>query len=341
VATASDPNGVGAATCTYFTQDRPVVAVFSPITLMDVQSFRACFAKAKVPLFSASVAAVDTAVAKTLDPYFYQSVAPAYDYLVGPFVQRLVALGWFGGWNAATGSAGPAKAKVGVIVKDDEVGVRVAGMLTKAITNAGYPGTEVYRYGEGQSDFSPAVLQFRGRDVTHVIVADSSSLTFAIAANSQGYRPRWGVTSFNAPVTFLDCNAPNQMNGALGVGWSPSLDVADARDPGDTSVAETECKSIMAKGGQTFGGKRLAEAVAFAYCDGFKLIVEGATAGGGLTGPAISSGIQAIAPRFSNAFSFATGLGPGRLFLPGAVRDLGWDSACGCFRYKSATNIKL
>ncbi|MGZ6793991.1 MAG: hypothetical protein ACXVFV_13645, partial [Mycobacteriales bacterium] len=62
VSTAQDPNTAGSAACTYFTQDHPVVALLNPVTLMDVPSFRACMAKAHVPLLSASVAAVDDQV---------------------------------------------------------------------------------------------------------------------------------------------------------------------------------------------------------------------------------------------------------------------------------------
>ena len=341
VQTAQDPNTVGTATCRYYTEDRPVVAVLNPVTLMDVTSFRGCFAKAKVPLFSASVAAVDAKVGADLAPYFYQAVAPTWDALAPVLVRELQGQGWFNGWNARTGTAMPGqKAKVGILVNDDEVGARVAGIVTRALASVGNTDPVVFQY--TGTDFSSAVLQFSGRGVTHVIVTSADLLGFELSASSQSYRPRYGITSYNAPQTFLENNGPkDQQPGSLGVGWSPSLDTSDANDPGDTSPAEPECLNIYKKAGQTFAGKRLAEGVAFAFCDGLRLIVQGAQAGGGLSGAAISQGIQQIAPSFNTAFSFANGLGPTRLFIPGAVRRLAWEPSCSCFKYASAVNAKL
>ncbi|MCU1691733.1 MAG: hypothetical protein JWM64_824, partial [Frankiales bacterium] len=336
VATAGDPNTAGASACTYFTQDHPVIALLNPVTLMDVPSFRACLSKAKVPLFSASVAAVDDKVGADLAPYFYQSVAPSWNALAPVLVARLKAQGWFGGWNARTGAAAPGKAKVGVLIDTTPVGKRVATVITKALQAAGAGAPVVYA--ASGSDYSGAVLQFSGNGVTHVISADSSLVNFQTSASSQGYRPRYGIHTYNAPQTFLEGNSPaGQNNGALGVGWSPSFDVSDTNDTGDIGPAEKLCKEIYAAGKQSFQGKRLAEAVAFAFCDGIRLIVGGAAAGGGFTGTQVYDGVQRTAGKFSSAFSFGSGLGPKTLFVPGAVRDLVWGDACRCTKYASPT----
>jgi hypothetical protein len=341
VATAQDPNTVGNATCTYFTQDHPVVALISPVTLMDVPSFRACMAKGKVPLFSASVAAVDKQVGDALAPYFYQSVAPTWDALAPALIGRLKAMGWFGGWNPSTGAAAPTKPKVGVLTPSDDIGKRIGATVKKTLAAAGYTDTVVYEYAD-PTNMTSAVLQFSGNGVTHVIVTNADLLPFQISANNQGYRPRYGITSYNAPQTFLEGNSPQgQNNGAMGVGWSPSFDVSDANDPGPTGPGETECLAMQAKGGQTFSGKRLAEAVAFAFCDGLRLIVDAATAGGGLLGQQIYAGAQKLATRFSPAFTFANGLGPGRLYIPGAGRDIVWDTGCSCIKYPNRANVSF
>lgn len=66
-----------------------------------------------------------------------------------------------------------------------------------------------------------------------------------------------------------------------------------------------------------------------------------AIAGGGLTGPQIAAGMQSAGARLPSAFGFGNGLGPSRYFLPGAVRDLAYDSACQCFTYRSRTSYPL
>jgi hypothetical protein len=186
------------------------------------------------------------------------------------------------------------------------------------------------------------VLQFRGNGVTHVVAVNADLLLFQISAASQEYRPRYGITSVNAPQVFLESNSPaGQNTGAVGVGWSPSLDTNDANDPGVMGPAETECAEILAAGGHTYAGKRFAEAVGFAFCDGLRLIVEAANAGNGLDGPSIAAGIQRVAPSFGTAFSFASGLGPDRFFLPGGVRRLAFVEECRCFQYTSTATVRL
>jgi hypothetical protein len=341
VATAQDPNSAGAATCTYFTQDRPVIAVVNPVTLMDVPSFRGCLANAKVPLFSASLAAVDTKVGAALAPYFYQSISPAWDALAPVFVSELQAQGWFTGWNPATGTALAGKqVKVGILTGIDDIAKRVGVIVKQALAGAG--STDAVTYEAAGGDYSSAVLQFNGKGVTHVISIDPSLLGFQLAASTQGYRPRYGITSFNGPQALLEGSSPQGQNaGALGVGWSPSVDVSDGHDPGPTGPTETECLTMLAKAGQTFAGRRLAEAVAFAFCDAFRLLAQAAVAGNGLTGPAIFQGVKQVAPTFGTAFSFASGLNATRLFVPGAVRRLAFDSGCSCFAYTSNTNRKI
>ncbi|MGZ6793505.1 MAG: ABC transporter substrate-binding protein, partial [Mycobacteriales bacterium] len=222
VSTAQDPNTAGSAACTYFTQDHPVIALLNPVTLMDVPSFRACMAKAHVPLLSASVAAVDDEVGRALAPYFYQSTAPSWNALAPTLMAQLEAEGYFRGWDARTSTVTPAKPKVGVLVASDDVGIRIGKLLTKTLADAGYPGAVVYQYAQGNTDLSAAVLQFSGNGVTHVIAADSTLVAFQLSASSQGYRPRYAVTTYNAPLGFLQNVAPkDQQVGDVGVGWAP------------------------------------------------------------------------------------------------------------------------
>ena len=178
--------------------------------------------------------------------------------------------------------------------------------------------------------------------MTHVVSSDSTLIAFQISASSQGYRPRYAVTTYSAPQGYLQNVAPkDQQVGDVGVGWAPSFDVDDQHDPGSTGPGDVECREMLKKGGQTFSGKRLALALAFAFCDGIRLIDLGATAGGGLSGEQVYQGIQKIAPTFSTAFSFANGLSPSRLFVPGAVRRLAWSTDCSCFSYTSKANVRI
>jgi hypothetical protein len=97
----------------------------------------------------------------------------------------------------------------------------------------------------------------------------------------------------------------------------------------------------MAREGHHYRDKRLAEAIAFGFCDGLRLLALAAPLGGGFNADALYSVVLQASPRFSSAFSFSNGLGPKRLFVPGSVRDLKWDAACACFTYVGTTNHRL
>jgi ABC-type branched-subunit amino acid transport system substrate-binding protein len=341
VSTAEDPATAGNAACTYYTQDHLVVALINPVTLLDGPALRSCMAAAKVPLFSASLQAMDDQADMALAPYFYQGVAVAWNALAPVLVSQLRAQGWFGGWNAHIGAPGSVAPKVGILVNGTDIGSRIGNAIKAALAQAGYAGALVYQYSPPGTQMQPAVLYFAGNGVDHLIAADAELLAFQQNAATQGYHPRYGVTTYNAPVTDLALNSPvGQNDGALGVGWAPTLDVDDGNDPGITGPGERNCLAMNAKSGQTFAGLRLAAAVAFAICDGMLLVSQGAVAGGGLTSTAIYQGMMRIAPTFSTALSFATGLSPTQPFVPGAVRGLAWVGSCTCFRYTTpATRV--
>jgi hypothetical protein len=176
-----------------------------------------------------------------------------------------------------------------------------------------------------------------GNNVTHVIVADLELTAFQTSAQSQQYKPRYGITSYNDPYTNLETLSPKGANnGALGIGWAPAYDVSDANDPGATGAGYTRCMQLQEKAGQRFSGKRTAKLFALAACDSILLALEGARAARGFDGPSIYRGALQVSPAFSTAVSFGTSaLTPTHLFTPSAARDLAWFPDCECFRYTS------
>jgi ABC-type branched-subunit amino acid transport system substrate-binding protein len=344
IGAAQDPSGTGQTSCTFFTQDHPVIAVFSPVTLQDVPSFRGCMNKAKTPIYSLTVNGIDSQVLRELQPYYYAGLAPAWDRLAPVLVTQLKQMGYFTGWNPQVGAAGPNPVKTGVLVPDDTVGRRIADHLVKALSAAGQKGTVVYKYDPANvaTAMGPAVVNLAGNGVTHVMTINADQLPFELSASSQGYRPRYGLTSYAAMQAELESNGPAGQNvGAMGVGWSPSVDVSDANDPGPSGPGEVQCLQIQKRAGQTFGGKRLAEALAFGLCDGLQLFAKAAQLGNGFTGQALYAGVLKALPTFHPAISFGNGLSANSLSVPGGVRRIAWVTACNCFRYQGSTNYPI
>ena len=335
----SAPETAASSTCQYYAQDHQVIAVLSPVGGIDTASFRSCLAKNKVALFSVNTAPMDNVIGQSFAPYYYSMVTPSWNSLAPVLVSSLKAQGYFGGWDTATNSAGTAPVKVGVLVGITDVSIRVGNLVANSLKAQGY--TPVV-YSNDPKDFASAVLKMSGSGVTHILLPDGGQALFMLTAATQKYFPRYGLSSADAPEAALAANVPAAvLHGVMGVGWSPSLDVSDANDPGDTNAAETTCKSIYSKAGFEFSGRRLAEAIALSYCDGLRIITEGATAGVGLTPLSIYKGVVTIAPKFKSALSFGSGLNPTHLNIPGAVRPFGYIDACSCFRYTSTKNIVL
>jgi hypothetical protein len=279
---------------------------------------------------------------QALIPYYYTVVAPAWDYLAPLLVKRLQAQGWFGGWNAQLGQPSPTTTtKIGLLVLDDPVGAQIEKILQSALAAVGYKNVVSFAYEAPGNDIEPAVLNFEQNNVTHVISDDIELTAFQINAVSQHYIPRYGITTYNDPYSNLEKVAPaSEQVGDMGIGWAPTYDVSDSADPGPTGPGESTCLALMAAGGVTYSD-RLAKAFALSLCDGMLLTVKGAEASRALSAAGIYQGVDRIAPTFSSAFSFATGLRPGRVFVPGAARDLAWNAGCSCFHYRSSTDFSF
>jgi hypothetical protein len=335
---AGNPEQVAAQVCTDFTQDRRIVALYNMVTTLDTANFRACFAKAGIPIFSASSAMLDTEATKGLEGLFFQTAMVPWDRLAPVLVSRLEAQGWFGGWDIRLGTASPSTPpKLGIVTSNTAAGTRVAAHLKAALAAAGHPGALVYQWSDASQGQGASVNYMQGNGVTHVIVADLELTAFQNAAQSQQYKPRYGISSYNDPYTNLETLSPKGANnGAVGIGWAPAYDVSDANDPGATGPGLKRCLEIMAKGGQTFAGRRTAKLFALATCDSVLLAMEGARSARGFDASAIYAGALKISPSFSTAVSFGnSALTPTHRFTPSSARDLRWYPDCECFKYAS------
>lgn len=341
IPTTQDSNTSAQAACSSFTQDNTVVAVVNGALENDNDNFRTCMAKAGVPVLALGGQPFDDKVFSDAKGYYGNVIAPSWNRLAPALVSALTDDGWFSGWDTNLGAPGTAAVKVGLLAQDNPRGRRVAALITRALAAKGHaPASTVYYASEGTSlqsegltALQSAVTRFRSDGVTHVISADQFLVFFQSAAESQRYRPRYGVNSLNAPSTLMASTAPAaQMAGASGLGYVPSLDVDAAQEP-PMGEATAFCRAAMRRAGLNYSGKRFADGYSLAYCDALRLVVEAATAGGGLTGPQVLDGIERLGRSFSPASTFRSGLGRGARSLPGAGRVLRWTTGCGCFAY--------
>jgi hypothetical protein len=272
----------------------------------------------------------------------------------------LNSIGYFSGWDANLGAPASTKAKVGIVTYDfptfkhavDDVMVPAL----KAIGHAPDPN-DIRRVTWLQSNgdtgalaaaVSSAVLRFRQDGVTHVIILDERALItllFIREADSQRFRPRYGLNSQNGVQVLVDGGNlnPQQLNGALGVGWSPQLDVPASQNTDNgpySNNARRKCMALMRAKGFTFSDAN-AEAIALGDCNSlyfFQQVMNSVT--GAVNRDTFLAGVNALGTRFENAETFANRFSSTQHDGVAAVRQWKWDTGCACGKYTSG-NIEV
>jgi hypothetical protein len=185
---------------------------------------------------------------------------------------------------------------------------------------------------------SNAVLRFRSQQIDHVLFLDFNagiSLFFMGAAESQGYRPQYGLNSQSGGQVLVDIVPPRQLVDARLVGWTDMYDVGwdVARREGPRS--RRACEQIFSDAGITFDDVN-AWAIAMSQCDTLSLFIAAVEASPGPISPATAvQGARSLGTSWESAAVGATQLGPER--QPGLDRyRLGaFFEECTCFRYTS------
>jgi hypothetical protein len=340
IQTASDAETQAQAACQHFTQDVAVIAVYAMALVGDTPSFRACMAKAKVPVLAGGGQAFDDQVFRELGGYYTLMPFPSYNRFVPYFVDRLVAQKYFSPWDPTLGAPGTAKDKVGFLCPDTPVGHRVGGIVARELKRVGHPAQSQVYYATSNADVSGYVLRMKADGISHVLFCDLGLFVFATQAETQHYRPRYGVSTFNTPVLFLQGVVPDaQLAGALGSGFDPTLDVDAAHDPSRAEMpAVAQCEAIAKADGLVYSDdRRFAHGVLYDTCDILQLIVASAKASNALDGPGLVRGLGAAGARWSPAVTWHSGLGPAVHAMPTAARDVFFDAGCRCFQYRGLT----
>jgi ABC-type branched-subunit amino acid transport system substrate-binding protein len=179
-----------------------------------------------------------------------------------------------------------------------------------------------------------AVLQLRTAVVDRVVMLDADGIVaplFMRVAERQAYRPRYALNSTMSPATLVAQAPLEQLAGAVGVGYSPELDVAKADIP--DSADRALCSSIYKDASVDLGGDGVVGRYAAAALCGQLLTVRAALAGVDnptpsrlateLAGLGPAPGILALASRLDAAHHDGAAV----------VRPLGFDESCNCMRY--------
>ena len=339
------------AACEDFTQDHKVFAVMSGGT----ESFLQCLTRAGVVIIEDNVAASETALFRRYPTYFELNMS--LDRVAAVEMTALQAQNYFSGWNNATGQPGPAATRVGIVTVDTpSFRHAVDDVLVPALRRLGFAPApdnivrvaDVRRQqevGAVAPAVSSAVLRFRSSGVTHVLIFESNAiatLLFANNADSQGYRPRYGVTSGNGTQALIDTGAypEGQRNGVVGIGWLPGLDITPAENPDDgpySNNARRQCIEMYRRGGVTFENPNAA-VVGLTTCNSFNLLKMALESAPTPTRDGFVAAMNALGSRFESAATFAIRFDADHHDGTSAYRHWAYTPACGCMRYTSGNH---
>jgi hypothetical protein len=183
-----------------------------------------------------------------------------------------------------------------------------------------------------QTQLSSAVLKMKSPpEANRVIFWSNTAFLFPAAAESQHYRPTYGMSTNDFPKNLMTLSPGEQLRGLKGVGWFANDDVSyPERWP-----AWNRCVALMKAAGLIWLDSN-AERGALVHCDlGWLLAAAASRAGHRLTPATLLGGIEAIGGAFQSAGTPVSQFGPSRHDAAAAVRDFAYDESCECLRYTS------
>lgn len=325
------------AGCQAFVRDAKVSVVMSILGFTDEQ-FEACLAKAGVAHISASYALGDeTSIARA--PGLVATQALSVDRRFTALLQRAVASGHL-----------TRSSRIGVVVDECPYNQRawqktvqptakrlglniVTSYATQCVAG-------INDLGPLTSDAASAELQFVSNRVDRIFVVSAEESTVLLylmqAAESQGYRPGYALTSV-AIANVLKDNVPHeQLLQAKGVGWLPTWDDTGPLTP--TAPTQSCVKTMRDQGLQP--STATDHNFMFSACDAFGLAQAALTGSRGSTAPTRwSAALDSVGTAFRGASMLdgRTSFAQGRRDGPAAGRIFTWMPPCECFKYVGPT----
>jgi ABC-type branched-subunit amino acid transport system substrate-binding protein len=248
----------------------------------------------------------------------------------GPFIDAWANAGYFD-----PGS------KVGILLGDDGTGSRIHlanDIWVPELKARGLdPVVFEYRDINGYNDvsrvtslFSQAVLKFNAAGVNHVIFPPDQSngvIFFTQVADSQGYHPRYGITSESGAQSWFSVSASQRSN-AVAVSYKITDVALDQSlvDQNPSVPSRTHCE-------QLYEPQNIIPD--YRWCDFLQFLQE-ALANTDFTPQALQAGIEALGTSHQSALGYSsTRFGPDPHDGLAQIRTMVWDDNANQWSYSS------
>lgn len=329
----SNPSQVDGEICADFRDDHKVFAIL--FDLVDPY-VRQCSAAMGAPLVVVGGIGSYMPAAAYRGDFLFAPTGITAERLAHLFVQSLMQRDFTHKWNIATGGPGVAPVRLGLIHADSPDQNAYYAAYAKELAKYGLRFTDTVTYAAnvqaGLAATQSAVLKFRADGISHVFGA---SAFFLEDAESQKYYPRYAYIPGLGQLGVANVPA-DQLKGALTVGWAPANDVDSQHDPGDTPGAK-HCRKVMAAAGLSTASRSDLTTM-YMVCDAAYALRAALTAGRVATVPGLRTGFEALGAGFPTALTFKAVLNASHHYGLDSVRDMAFDSACGCLKYTSRTD---
>ena len=295
-----------------------------------------CYANARTPILMPGNA---------LDDQMMTQYAP---WLLPPFAQNMTSVA--ASLPGALRDRGVMTRKIGILAFEMPQSKRVVeGTFKPAIErNGGKVLQTVYMsvgYQDVSAGVSSAVLQFKSQGIDLVLPSFASGggvpAVFMHEAETQNYRPRYGLSSMDAPIIIDSvANAPAaQLANAIGFGHWPALDVEQSEMA--TTSNERRCWNIVNKRlGTRYSDRNFGDGQGMAALDLCELLwlLEAALApwkGQAFDPARVHAAMGALGRSYTPVSLPASHFAPRRPDGSAVNRQFRFDaSGCSCFTYR-------
>jgi hypothetical protein len=341
------------AACANFTGDHPVDIVLS-YTRGSGGSLAQCLEKHRIPLINGFSEAGSNAATFTTHQMYWEPSQLTLDALGVLLANHLLSNHYADTrWPSAANCAAVKDPRIGVLTLDrPEWRDAYNRGLAPAFKAKGHPvydtvfvavsGSTAEQVSQAASGAQSAVLKFASECIDHVLFMSNVALDYLFMdiAEKQSYRPRYGLSSLEAPPVIVPnlanaANPTNQLHGAMGPGWSPYSDVL-IRDFDSTAKAPSALCLTMLTAANAVPTDNNAAILALPSCEGplFASAVV-ATWAKSPPGTTMTQVVNALGSTYHPVGAYTAAFGPSQHAGATSYRTLSYVDACSCFRYSS------
>lgn len=316
--------------CTRLTEDEKVFFVIA-MNPAGLNYSYDCYAKHQTPLIDLLLADADAERLAQLSPWVIAPIAMNW----GTMARVL---------PGALSEAGFLTQKMGLFTQDRPALNRSAKVLMGEIGKRGgrFLATATFKptYDGLAADTAAAVLSFKDKGVDRVVVwapQCGTLLAFSRQAQSQGYSPRYGLTTYQTPAFCAGLVDPSQLKDAAGAGFLMANDVSGSSAPPITPREKACFDTVKKRSGDNFTkrGASGSAGIALASCE-LLYFAQKALAPG--AGRAIGNGeVAGYVARLGTSYQAVnvakTSYGPNKLDGAQVYARLEYRTSCSCFGY--------